>query len=94
MIDRLRQNSGEIYREVMIMERCHTQLLQGGVDPIRAMRLLMQQKEELLQSGYDEKQIYALPGILILKLDDGQVCWMLDEGTFKMEVWKDSPTPV
>lgn len=56
-----------------------------------AMRLLTQQKEELLQSGYDKHQIYSIPGIVVLKLEDGEVRWLLEEGTFKMELWKNEP---
>ena len=70
------------------MTRDMVQMLQGNVDAVRGMELLMQQKRDLLESGYLENQMYFLPGMLVLKLEDGEVRWMVFNGEFKMEIWK------
>lgn len=70
------------------MTRDMVQVLQGNVDAVRGMELLLQQKRELIEAGYQENEIYLLPGLLVLKLEDGEVQWAVFEGEFKMEVWK------
>ncbi|TYS69727.1 hypothetical protein FZC76_05685 [Sutcliffiella horikoshii] len=70
------------------MTRDMIQTLQGNVDAVRGMELLLQQKRELIEAGYQEDEIYLLPGILVLQLEDGEVRWMVFEGEFKMEIWK------
>ena len=70
------------------MTRDMVQMLQGNVDAVRGMELLLQQKRELTEAGYQENEIYLLPGMLVLTLEDGEVRWMVFEGEFKMEIWK------
>lgn len=70
------------------MTRDMVQMLQGNVDAVRGMELLLQQKRELKEAGYQENEMYLLPGMLVLQLEDGEVCWMIFEGEFKMEIWK------
>lgn len=70
------------------MTRDMVQMLQGNVDAVRGMELLLQQKRDLDAAGYKENEIYLLPGMLVLQLEDGEVRWMVFEGEFKMEIWK------
>lgn len=63
------------------------QMLQGNVDAVRGMELLLQQKRGLKEAGYQENQINLLPGMLVLQLEDGEVRWMVFNGEFKMEIW-------
>ncbi len=70
------------------MTRDMVQMLQGNVDAVRGVELLLQQKRELEEAGYQENEMNLLPGILVLQLEDGEVRWMVFEGEFKMEVWK------
>ncbi|MEK3992305.1 hypothetical protein [Robertmurraya sp. FSL R5-0851] len=70
------------------MTRDMVQMLQGNVDAVRGMELLLQQKRELKEAGYKENEMYLLPGMLVLQLEDGEVRWMVFEGEFKMEIWK------
>ncbi|WP_277673335.1 hypothetical protein [Piscibacillus halophilus] len=70
------------------MTRDMVQMLQGNVDAVRGMELLLQQKRDLEAAGYQENEMYFLPGMLVLKLEDGEVRWMVFEGEFKMEIWK------
>ena len=70
------------------MTREMEQILQGNVDAVRGMELLLQQKRELKEAGYQEHEMYLLPGMLVLQLEDGEVRWMVFEGEFKMEIWK------
>ncbi|MEC1722232.1 hypothetical protein [Schinkia azotoformans] len=70
------------------MTRDTVQMLQGNVDAVRGMELLLQQKRDLEASGYQDNQIYFLPGMLVLKLEDGEVRWMVFNGEFKIEIWK------
>lgn len=70
------------------MTRDTVQMLQGNVDAVRGMGLLLQQKRELKEAGYQENEMYLLPGMLVLQLEDGEVRWMVFEGEFKMEIWK------
>lgn len=70
------------------MTRDMIQMLQGNVDAVRGLELLLQQKRELKEAGYQENEMYLLPGMLVLKLEDGEVRWMVFEGEFKMEIWK------
>lgn len=70
------------------MTRDMVQLLQGNVDAVRGMELLLQQKRELKEAGYQENEMYLFPGMLVLQLEDGEVRWMVFEGEFKMEIWK------
>ncbi len=70
------------------MTRDMVQMLQGNVDVVRGMELLLQQKRDLEASGYQENEMYLLPGMLVLQLEDGEVRWMVFEGEFKMEIWK------
>ncbi|MBG9544643.1 hypothetical protein ABE29_18255 [Cytobacillus firmus] len=70
------------------MTRDMVQMLQGNVDAVRGMELLLQQKRELKEAGYQENEMYLLPGMLVLQLEDGEVRWMVFEGEFKMEIWK------
>lgn len=70
------------------MTRDMVQMLQGNVDAVRGMELLLQQKRELKEAGYQENEMYLLPGMLVLQLEDGEVRWMIFEGEFKMEIWK------
>lgn len=70
------------------MTRGMVQMLQGNVDAVRGMELLLQQKRELKEAGYQENEMYLLPGMLVLQLEDGEVRWMVFEGEFKMEIWK------
>lgn len=65
------------------------QILQGNVDAVRGMELLLQQQQELLAAGYQEREMYFLPGMLVLKLEDGEVRWMVYDREFKIEIWKD-----
>lgn len=69
------------------MTRDMVQMLQGNVDAVRGMELLLQQKRELEEAGYQENEMYLLPGMLVLQLEDGEVRWMVFEGEFKMEIW-------
>ncbi|GLB61746.1 hypothetical protein [Cytobacillus sp. NCCP-133] len=64
------------------------QMLQGNVDAVRGMELLLQQKRDLEASGYQENEMYFLPGMLVLKLEDGEVRWMVFNSEYKMEIWK------
>ncbi|THE14009.1 hypothetical protein E1I69_05785 [Bacillus timonensis] len=70
------------------MTRDMVQMLQGNVDAVKGMELLLQQKRELKEAGYQENEMYLLPGMLVLQLEDGEVRWMIFEGEFKMEIWK------
>ncbi|WP_258921753.1 hypothetical protein [Heyndrickxia coagulans] len=70
------------------MTRDMVQMLQGNVDAIRGMELLLQQRRDLEASGYQDDQMYFLPGMLVLKLEDGEVRWMVFSSEFKMEIWK------
>ncbi|MFC0475709.1 hypothetical protein ACFFHF_10695 [Robertmurraya beringensis] len=70
------------------MTRDIVQMLQGNVNAVRGMELLLQQKRELTEAGYQENEMYLLPGILVLKLEDGEVRWMVFGGEFRMEIWK------
>ncbi len=70
------------------MTRDMVQMLQGNVDAVKGMELLLQQKRELKEAGYQENEMYLLPGMLVLQLEDGEVRWMVFEGEFKMEIWK------
>jgi hypothetical protein len=70
------------------MNRDMVQMLQGNIDAVRGMELLLQQKRELEVSGYQENEMYLLPGMLVLKLEDGEVRWMVFNSEFKMEIWK------
>ena len=70
------------------MTRDMVQMLQGNVDAVRGMELLLQQKRELKEAGYQENEMYLLPGMLVLQLEDGEVRWMVFEGEFKMEIWQ------
>ena len=70
------------------MTRDMVQMLQGNVDTVRGMELLLQQKRELKEAGYQENDMFLLPGMLVLQLEDGEVRWMVLEGDFKMEIWK------
>jgi hypothetical protein len=70
------------------MTRDMVQMLQGNVDVVRGMELLIQQKRELEEAGYQENEMYLLPGMLVLKLEDGEVRWMVFNREFKMEIWK------
>ena len=71
------------------MTRDMVQMLQGNVDAVRGMELLLQQKRELKEAGYQENEMYLLPGMLVLQLEDGEVRWMVFKGEFRMEIWKD-----
>lgn len=71
------------------MTRDRVQMLQGNVDAVRGMELLLQQKRELKEAGYQENEIHLLPGMLVLQLEDGEVRWLAFDGEFKMELWKD-----
>lgn len=71
------------------MTRDMVQMLQGNVDALRGMELLLQQRRDLKEAGYLENQIYLLPGMLVLQLEDGEVRWMVFNGEFKMEIWKE-----
>jgi hypothetical protein len=70
------------------MTRDMVQMLQGNVDAVRGMELLLQQKRELTEAGYQENEMYLLPGMLVLQLEDGEIHWMVFDGEFKMEIWK------
>ncbi|MDM5332870.1 hypothetical protein QUF56_06475 [Ureibacillus composti] len=70
------------------MTRDMVQMLQGNVGLVRGMELLLQQKRELEEAGYQENEMHLLPGMLVLTLEDGEVRWMVFEGEFKMEIWK------
>lgn len=70
------------------MTRDMVQMLQGNIDAVRGMELLMQQKRDLEASGYQENQMHLLPGMLFLELEDGEVRWMAFDGEFKMEIWR------
>lgn len=70
------------------MTRDMVQMLQGNVDAVRGMELLLQQKRELEEAGYQENEMYLLPGMLVLTLEDGEVRWTVFDGEFKMEIWK------
>jgi len=70
------------------MTRDMVQMLQGNVDAVRGMELLLQQKRELKEAGYQENEMYLLPGMLVLQLENGEIRWMVFEGEFKMEIWK------
>lgn len=50
------------------MTRDMVQMLQGKVDAVRGMELLLQQKRDLEVSGYQENEMYLLPGMLVLQL--------------------------
>ena len=71
------------------MTKDQTRMLQGNVDAVRGMELLLKQKRELLESGYQKGQMYLVPGMLVLQLEDGEVRWMVFNGEFKMEIWQD-----
>lgn len=71
------------------MTRDMVQMLQGNVDELKGMELLLQQRRDLKEAGYPENQIHLLPGMLILQLEDGEVRWMVFNGEFKMEIWKE-----
>ncbi|MFZ3578813.1 hypothetical protein [Virgibacillus sp. DJP39] len=64
-------------------------MLQGNVDALRGMELLLKQKRDLEASGYQKNEMYLVPGMLVLQLDDGEVRWMVFNGEFKMEIWQD-----
>lgn len=70
------------------MTRDMVQMLQGNVDVVKGMELLFQQKRDLEAAGYQENEMCLLPGMLVLQLEDGEVRWMVFEGEFKMEIWK------
>lgn len=70
------------------MTREMVQMLQGNVDALKGMELLLQQKRDLESTGYQENEMCLLPGMLILQLEDGEVRWMVFEGEFKMEIWR------
>lgn len=70
------------------MTRDMVQVLQGNVDAVRGMELLLQQKRDLEMVGYRENEMCLLPGMLVLQLEDGEVRWMVFEGNLKMEIWK------
>lgn len=70
------------------MTRDMIQMLQGNVDAVKGMELLLQQKRELEVAGYQENEMCLLPGMLVLQLEDGEVRWMVLKGDFKMEIWK------
>ncbi|MGM0792423.1 MAG: hypothetical protein ACQEUD_20180 [Bacillota bacterium] len=70
------------------MTRDMVQMLQGNVDAVRGLELLVQQKRVLEAAGYQENEMYLLPGMLVLQLEDGEVRWMVFNGEFKMEIWK------
>ena len=70
------------------MTKDQVQILQGNVDALRGMELLLEQKRELVDAGYPQSQLGLLPGMLILKLEDGEVRWMVFNGEYKMEIWK------
>lgn len=63
------------------------QILQGNVDTLRGMELLLQQKRNLKEAGYQENQMNLLPGMLVLQLEDGEVRWMVFNGEIEMEIW-------
>ena len=71
------------------MTKDQVRILQGNVDALRGMELLLEQKRDLLGAGYPQKQLGLLPGMLVLKLEDGEVRWMVFNGENKMEIWKD-----
>ncbi|MEK3988445.1 hypothetical protein [Robertmurraya sp. FSL R5-0851] len=71
------------------MTRDMVQMLQGNIDSVRGMELLLEQKRDLEASGYQENQIYLMPGMVVLELEDGEVRWMVFNGEFKMEIWKE-----
>lgn len=70
------------------MTREMVQILQGNVDALKGMELLLQQKRDLEAVGYQENEMCLLPGMIVLQLEDGEVRWMVFEGEFKMEIWK------
>lgn len=76
------------HREFFSLIRDGEQLLQGNVDALRGMELLLQQQRDLLATGYQVSEMYFLPGMLILKLEDGEVRWMVFNREFKMEIRK------
>ena len=47
------------------MTRDRVQMLQGNLDAVRGMELLLQQKRELKEAGYQENEIHLLPGMLV-----------------------------
>lgn len=55
------------------MTREMVQMLQGNVDAMKGVELLLQQKRDLEAAGYQENEIYLLPGMLVLQLEDGEV---------------------
>lgn len=71
------------------MTREMVQILQGNVDALRGMELLLQQKHDMEAAGYQENEMCLLPGMLVLQLEDGEIRWMVFEGEFKMEIWKE-----
>ncbi|MGF7185281.1 hypothetical protein GGQ84_001367 [Desulfitispora alkaliphila] len=70
------------------MWREHVEMLHVGINGLRGMELLLEKRRDLLASGYSKEQLELLPGMLILKLEDGQVRWLVFDGQFKMELWK------
>ncbi|MGI6449027.1 MAG: hypothetical protein ACOX3R_01660 [Desulfitobacteriia bacterium] len=62
-------------------------LLQGGVDALRGMELLLEQKRELLAVGYQENQLQLFSGLLVLKLEGGEVRWLAFNNEFIQEIW-------
>jgi hypothetical protein len=70
------------------MTKDQVQILQGNVDALRGMELLLEQKRDLLDAGYSQSQLDLLPGMLILRLEDGEVRWMVFNREYKMEIWQ------
>lgn len=71
------------------MTKDEVRILQGNVDAVRGMELLLEQKREFLLAGYQQDQMNLLPGALVLQLEGGEVHWMVFNGEFRMEIWKD-----
>ena len=70
------------------MTKDQVQVLQGNVDALRGMELLIEQKQDLLNAGYLQSQLSLLPGMLVLRLEDGEVRWMVFNREYKMEIWQ------
>ncbi|KUP04283.1 hypothetical protein Q75_15945 [Bacillus coahuilensis p1.1.43] len=70
------------------MPKDQVQILQGNVDALRGMELLLEQKRDLLDAGYSQSQLSLLPGMLVLKLEDGEVRWMVFNKEYRMEIWQ------
>lgn len=70
------------------MTKDQVQILQGNVEALRGMELLLEQKRDLLDAGYSQSQLDLLPGMLILRLEDGEVRWMVFNREYKMEIWQ------